>query len=583
MDVQLPTSGEALDGGAPAQDGMTPPSQIDYTTLIKEFVSENKMLYVLYIAVLLVFPAEALVFPHVFSHAMAKVQSSKSPSMRDLSKVAALWIGVQALYLVMHAIDLKMVPKFDAFARGRVVKDIVTGFEEHYTEPSTGALMSSVLKLPEAAKDLFYELHHAVFADAVLLVFTTLYYYYIDVTIGTVFLVGIICWILISVCFHRSCSVKTYAKERCHDEMHDKIEEIVSNLVTIFIYDTGAQELKKLATDSDDYTKLLKESLGCAFNFRVMYAVVVVGVFLAIMATSVTLVRTKKMSQANFVAVFIVTFTTMGRLMAGYTSIKAMQHSLGIVKSTSTSINETLNSDREIPAPQPATKKFELRDITLEGVSYKTSDGRVILDDASCTFLQGRWSVIVGSAGAGKSTIAKIITRLDRPNSGDIKSSGHSVYEMPLDEYRRQVCFIPQQPRLLNRSLRTNLTYGGNVPDAEKIITILRAHEMHDIAKLFEERMDTTCGKGGSRMSGGQRSLVALSRAVLSDAKVIVLDEISAALDQENRDLVIKFMDKVLKGKTVIMISHDPGLIAQADDKFEVVKGKIVTVNKTRW
>ena len=577
MDVQLATSGAGPHGA------MTPPSDIDYTKLIREFVSENKLLYVLYISVLLVFPAEALVFPHVFSHAMAKVQSSKSPSMRDLSKVAALWIGVQALYLVMHAIDLKMVPKFDAFARGRVVKDIVTGFEEHYTEPSTGALMSSVLKLPEAAKDLFYELHHAVFADAVLLVCTTIYFFWIDRVIGLVFLAGMVAWIVISWAFHRSCSVKTYAKERSHDEMHDKIEEIVSNLVTIFIYDTGAQELRKLATDSDDYSKLLKQSLGCAFNFRVMYAVVVVGMFLAIMATSVSLVRAKKMSQANFVAVFIVTFTTMGRLMAGYTSIKAMQHSLGIVKSTSTSINETLNSDREIPAPVPPTKTFELTNIEVVNLTYKTGDGRVILDDVNCTFEKGRWSAIKGGSGTGKTSLIRLITRLDRPSSGVIKSNGVSIYDMSLQEFRSQLIYIPQQPRLLNRSLRENLTYGGRVPEAEKIIQILKSHDMHDMANVFETRLDDSCGKGGSRFSGGQRSIISMARAVLSDAKVIVLDEITAALDQENRDLVIKFMEKVLRGRTIIMITHDPALIAQADDVFETVKGKVVPQQKSRW
>jgi ABC-type multidrug transport system fused ATPase/permease subunit len=365
--------------------------------------------------------------------------------------------------------------------------------------------------------------------------------------------------------------------------MHDKIEEIVSNLVTIFIYDTGAQELRKLATDSDDYTKLLKQSLGCAFNFRVMYAVVVVGMFLAIMATSVSLVRAKKMSQANFVAVFIVTFTTMGRLMAGYTSIKAMQHSLGIVKSTSTSINDTLNSDREIPAPVPPTKTFELTNIEIVNLVYKTGEGRVILDDVNCRFEKGRWSALKGKSGTGKSSCIRLITRLDRPTSGDIRSGNNSIYDMSLKEFRAQVAYIPQMPRLLNRSLRQNLTYGGGVPEAEKIITILRSHDMHDMAKIFEERLDESCGKGGSRFSGGQRSIICMARAVLSDAKVIVLDEITAALDQESRDLVIKFMEKVLRGRTIIMITHDPALIAQADDIFEMGNGKVTPQQKARW
>jgi ABC-type multidrug transport system fused ATPase/permease subunit len=443
--------------------------------------------------------------------------------------------------------------------------------------------MSSVLKLPEAAKDLFYELHHAVFADAVLIIATIGYYLWVSRLVGLVFIVGILLWAIITFFFHRSCSLKTYAKERSHDDMHDKIEEIVSNLVTIFVYDTGAQELRKLATDSNDYSKLLKQSLGCAFNFRVMYAVVVVGVFLAIMATSVSLVRAGKMSQPNFVAVFIVTFTTMGRLMAGYTSIKAMQHSLGIVKSTSTSVNETLNSDRDIPAPVPPTKRFDVTDITLEEVTYKTSDGKVILDSVSCKFESGKSSAIVGSIGSGKSTVIRLLMRLDRPNSGDISSGGNSIYDMSLSDWRKQVSLVPQQPKLLNRTLRENLTYGKKDADADKIIAILKANGLVDMAEVFSKRMDESCGKGGSRLSGGQRQILTLCRALLSDAKLILLDEPQSALDEKSAEQVTRFISTAMKGRTLVMITHSKAILSQVDDIFEMSNGKLVKRGKSRW
>jgi ABC-type multidrug transport system fused ATPase/permease subunit len=549
---------------------------IDYTQLIKEFIAENKMLYVVYIAVLLVFPAESLVFPHVFSHAMAKVQSSRAPSMRDLSRVAALWIGVQALYLVMHAIDLTLVPKFDAFARGRVMKDIVTGFEEHFTEPSTGSLMSSVLKLPEAARDLFYEMHHAVFADLVLLVCTLGYYFWINRALGVVFLVGMIVWSVVTYCFHRSCSVKTYAKERSHDDMHEQIEEVVSNLVTVFVYDTGAQELRKLKSDSRDYASLLSKSLNCAFNFRVMYAVLVVCMFLAIMATSVALVRSGDIKQASFVAVFIVTFTLMTKLMGTYASIKAMQHSIGIVRSTSASVKDTLKSDRDTPPPRPACKEFAISDLVLDGITYETADGRVILDDVHCKFDAGKTSAVVGKIGSGKSTVTRLLMRLDRPNSGDIKSGGQSIYDLSVESFRRQVAFVPQQPRLMNRTLRENLTYGGAIRDADKVPGIFRSIGMDDIAKVFEERMDENVGKGGHKLSGGQRQAAWLVRALLSDARVVIMDEPSSALDHASRDQVVRFINTAMKGRTLIYVSHDHALISQADDVFEMREGKLI-------
>ena len=552
------------------------PREIDYTNLIGEFIAENKMLYVLYISVLLVFPAEALLFPHVFSQAMGKVQTSKAPCMRDLSKVAALWIGVQALYLVMHAIDLAMVPRFDAFARGRVMGDIVNGFDEHFTEPNTGSLMSSVLKLPEAARDLFYEMHHAVFADIVLMVCTIGYYFWVNWVLGAVFLVGMILWTIVTYFFHSTCSVKTYAKERSHDAMHEKIEEIVSNLVTVFVYDTGEEELDKLDAEGQNYSSLLSSSLRCAFNFRIIYAIIVVCIFLAIMATSVALVRKGTMKQTTFVAVFIVTFTTMTRLMGGYASIKAMQHSFGIVKSTSTSVKDTLDGkrDTEDTSARP-TMEFVVTDIQMAGVTYVTADGRKILEDVQCTFEAGRTAAVVGRIGSGKSTIARLIMRLDKPTSGDIKSGGHSIYSLPLSSWRHQVAFVPQTPRLMDRTLRENLTYGGAVKDADEVIDVLNNIGLTEMSAVFKDRMDQTVGKGGNKLSGGQRQMVWLLRAMLSDARVVVMDEPTSALDYASRDQIVRFIHTAMKGRTLILITHDTALLSQVDDIFEMKNRKL--------
>lgn len=557
--------------------------KVDYTDLVGDFISKNKLLYVVYLSVLLVFPAEALVFPHVFSHAMTKVQTSKSPSMKDLYRVAALWIGVQALYLLMHSIDLMLVPRFDSFARDRVMNDIVHGFDENFTEPNTGTLMSGVLKLPEAARDLFSDMHHAVFADAVLLVCTVGYYFWVNRTLGAVFLTGVVAWAIVTYFFNRKCSVTTYDKEIKHGGVHEQIEEVVSNLITVFVYDTGVDEINRLRGSGSEYTEILNKSLRCAFNFRVLYAVLVVCVFLGLMATSVALVRAGTMEQATFVAVFIVTFTTMGRLMAGYNSIKTMQHSLGIIKATSKTVNDTLgkNEVRRRGGGETGTEDFPVGEIEFKDVSYKIGD-RSILEGVNVAFRKGKATAIVGRIGTGKSTIARLLMRLDRPNSGDILSDGKSVYNMSIAAWRRQVAFVPQTPRLMDRTLRENLEYGGGVKNADKVVGVLKSMGMEDMAKVFEERMDQNVGKGGSKLSGGQKQVCWLVRALLSDAKVVVMDEPTSALDYASRDQVVRFIQTAMKGRTLIMITHDQSLLSQVDDVVEMKDKKLVRINKKK-
>ncbi len=548
--------------------------RVDYTDLVGDFIARNKLLYCVYLAVLLVFPAEALVFPHVFSHAMAKVQTSRSPSMRDLSRVAALWIAVQCLYLLMHRIDLVLVPRFDSFARDRVMNDIVFGFRENFTEPNMGTLMSGVLKLPEAARDLFSDMHHAVFADAVLLVCTVAYYFWVNRTLGTVFLIGIAAWSVVTYLFNRSCAARTFEKEIKHGGVHEQIEEVVSNLIAIFVYDTGTAEIERLRSTGTGYTALLERSLHCAFNYRVLYAVLVVAVFLGLMSTSVALVRSKRMNQATFVAVFIVTFTTMGRLMAGYTSIKVLQHSLGIIRATSKTVNETLGTG-DGRGGESGDADFEVADIEVNDVSYTAGD-RTILRDVSCVFRQGRSTAIVGKVGTGKSTIARLLMRLDRPTAGDIATGGRSVYDMSLAAWRRQVAYVPQTPRLMDRTLRENLEYGGGVKDARRVVSVLKSIGMDDMAQIFQDRMDEPVGKGGNRLSGGQRSIVWLLRALLSDSKVIVMDEPTASLDVDSRNLVVRFIHAAMQGRTLVMVCHDPAIVSQVDEVFEMKDQKLV-------
>jgi ABC-type multidrug transport system fused ATPase/permease subunit len=550
---------------------------VDYRNILGKFIKAHPGMYAMYMVVLLVFPAEALVFPHVFSHAMTKVQSSKSPSMRDLTKVAVLWAGVQCLFLLMHAIDLKMVPMFNAFARNEVVGDIVDGYKEHFHDANTGSLLSGIIKLPEAARELFYQIHQAAFADTVLFVCTAIYFFWLHRTLGWIFLVALIVWFIITYYFYKTCSVRTYNKETEHNNLHEQIEEVVSNLMAVFVYGTSTEEATRIKKKGDTYTNYLQESLSCAFKFRILYTILVIAVFMIIMYVSVQLVVKKEIDQATFVAIFIVTFTTMGNMMTVFQAFKNIQHSLGVVASSGEAINKAsrppANLERVgrgvevVPGPSP------VGDIVFKDVTYKTAEGKVILQNINVTFKEGNRTAIVGSIGSGKSSGIRLIMRLDRPSAGDISVGGRSIYSVDLRAWRKNVAFVPQTPRLMDRTLRENLMYGGAIKDVEKAIGVLHSIGMEETAATFLKRLDEPVGKGGNKLSGGQRQMVWLLRAMMSDAPVVVMDEPTSALDYTSRDQVVRFISTALKEKTLIMITHDQALLSQVDSVYETKDG----------
>ena len=550
---------------------LTGEGKVDYRSLIKEFVSLHPGLYAMYISALLVFPLEALIFPHVFSKAMAKVQNAKAPSMRDLAMVAGLWIGVQCLYLVMHAIDMKLVPLFNEFARSRITTDVIGRFDENFTEPHTGMLLSGILKLPEAARDLFYQVHHAVFADVVLFACTLGYYFWVHPMLGTVFAITLVVWGLITWRFYRTCGAQTYAKENQHNQLHEDIEDVINNLMAVFVYDEADKEILRLAQKGENYNDSLKKSLKCAFKFRILYTIVVVAVFMIMMSIAVKLVLQKRIPQAAFVAVFVVTFTTMGRLMAGFAAFKHIQHELGIVASSSNAVNQSIVLGGNRPGHE---HQMPIGDVVLQHVRYKAGD-RVVLDDVNAVFEQGRKTAIVGTIGAGKSSVLKIILRLDRPEEGSMLIGGTNAYQISNEAWRKGVAFIPQTPKLMDRTLRENLRYGGSIKDTSKAISVLRSIGLKDIADTFEQRMDEKVGKGGNKLTGGQRQIVWLLRGLLSDANIIVMDEPTSALDYASRDQVIRFIGTALQGRTLIMVTHDQTLLGSVDKVMVMKDGKI--------
>ena len=154
---------------------------------------------------------------------------------------------------------------------------------------------------------------------------------------------------------------------------------------------------------------------------------------------------------------------------------------------------------------------------------------------------------------------------------GNISINGVSINEISNHQLRKNVFYIPQKPKLFNRTLYENITYGlENPPDEADILTILDELNMKDV---FKEKMNKKVGLDGNNLSGGQKQIVWLLRSFYRKSKIIVMDEPTASLDQDNKELLLKTINKLSIGKTLIIISHDP--IDYNFRKIEFKDGKI--------
>lgn len=204
---------------------------------------------------------------------------------------------------------------------------------------------------------------------------------------------------------------------------------------------------------------------------------------------------------------------------------------------------------------------LEVRDLTF---GYEGTEEKV-LEHYSAAFAKGSFVAVTGASGRGKSTLAKLMLGFYPPEAGDIYLEGQSMGETGIAAFRDKIAYVPQEPYLYNVSIAENIRYGKPEAGQEEIVAAAKAAHAHDFIMKQEHGYDTVAGERGAKLSGGEKQRIAIARAVLRDAPILLMDEATSALDNESEHLVQDALRKLKGEKTVIMIAHRPSTIETAD------------------
>ena len=214
-------------------------------------------------------------------------------------------------------------------------------------------------------------------------------------------------------------------------------------------------------------------------------------------------------------------------------------------------------------------------DIRLEQVSFGYHEETEILHNISLSIPAGTMTAFVGPSGSGKSTIAKLIGGFWDVRHGKITLGGHDLKEIPLSQLYDQVAFVSQDNYLFNDTVRENIRMGKPGASDAQVEAVARAAGCDGFIRSLEQGYDTVVGGGGAHLSGGERQRIAIARAMLKDAPVVILDEATAYIDPENEAVIQQAVTRLVKGKTVIVIAHRLSTITDADQIFVIEKGRI--------
>ena len=280
----------------------------------------------------------------------------------------------------------------------------------------------------------------------------------------------------------------------------------------------------------------------------------------------------------------ITLFTFLIFLILGlriYEPIKAISSAFEVVRTTEVTIERIRQLLDTLPLPQPVDGPIpEAFDIEFKDVTFRYDESPV-LQNVSFTIPQRSITALVGPSGAGKTTITNLIARFWDVDAGEVRIGGHNIKEMKTDVLLSMVSMVFQDVYLFNDTIYTNIAYGSKSAAKDQIIEAATTARCHDFISKLSHGYDTMVGEGGSTLSGGEKQRISIARAILKDAPIILLDEVTASVDPENEHLIQDAINALVESKTLIIIAHRLSTITSADQIIVLnSRGSIEEVGK---
>ena len=276
------------------------------------------------------------------------------------------------------------------------------------------------------------------------------------------------------------------------------------------------------------------------------------------------------LSVETFITTIILSLGIAGPLLAAMDFVD----SLAKVGTIVGSVDSILGGEEQYHGTTPV--KLSSSDIQVDHVSFGYHEDKEILHDISLSIPAGTTTAFVGPSGSGKSTIAKLIGGFWDVKQGSITLGGHDLKEIPLPQLYDQVAFVSQDNYLFDETVRENIRMGNPSASDAEVETVAKAAGCDRFIRSLENGYETVVGGGGAHLSGGERQRIAIARAMLKNAPVVILDEATAYIDPENEAVIQQAVARLVEGKTVIVIAHRLSTITDANQIFVVADGRIV-------
>ena len=358
------------------------------------------------------------------------------------------------------------------------------------------------------------------------------------------------------------------------DQINSATTEYVKGMPEVKIFGTGAKSFKTFSKSVGEYREFTSSMTSMIRPGFVSFRMFILSV-----ATFIVLVGILLMSRNNnldFATVFIFYLILAPAISVPALKLRDFAEGMNLLNEVVLRIYEII--DQQELAIENIEEEIKGHDLEFENVSFSYGDEEVLKNISFCA-KQGEVTALVGYSGAGKSTIGTLIPRFYDPSEGSIQIGGVNIKNIPMNALMERIAFVFQDSDLTTDTVFNNVAMAKTGSTKEDVIKACKKARCHDFIEKLPNGYNTVLGKG-TYLSGGEKQRIAVARAILKDAPILVLDEATSFADSENEYLMQEALSELVKDKTVIMIAHRLNTIEYANQILVISDGKIAERGK---
>ena len=552
----------------------------------------------------LVVPIQDVLLPHLTGSVVNAIRSGDGRSMRR----SIVWVGVamlvvQLAFVLVDMVDARLFPSMQKFVRRRMMDCMLDTHDAAYSaELPVGEILSKFARTPPMLVSWF-EAVKGMLPNLLVYVAATAYFWCIDAWLGVGLLAAVVASFASLAYNLEHCGDVSAERDRTLHAVHEQLDEVLHNLPAIYAAGTKADEARRIEPIEDEFERLYFRTIVCSTAVKAWMVPACIALVAGVLWRCYVLLRARRLDVGKFVAVFSVVLYLMASMMRVVAHSRSMVYYWGTVQS---SLDMLSCPDRTAGAVTtahsrgaPAAAKVAAAAgtsvgsvgsvgavgaagavaplLSLRGVTYVhagSAAGAAAVRGVDLELRAGERLAIVGRMGSGKTTLLKLMLRLVEPSAGELRWAGRPYASMSVASVRAHFGYVPQSAPLFDRTVLENAVYGtpaDALPAAARLERARAVAAEIGLTPVFEELpdgLDTRVGKGGSRLSGGQRQAVWILRMALLRPDVLVLDEATASMDPASQAAVAAAVSRF---PTAVVVSHDPGFVAMVATRTVVI------------